>query len=85
MVNAQGHILPCDASEDTNESLNGKNFMDVWNGAYYQNLRKSLIEGSCPCFKHCFRANPASVNDFRSHVIHRGKRTDIDILWGDNF
>ncbi|NQT75669.1 MAG: class I SAM-dependent methyltransferase [Candidatus Omnitrophica bacterium] len=86
MLNAQGHILPCDASEDTNESLEGKDFMDVWNGFYYQNLRKGLIKGSCSCFKHCFRANPASVNDFRSHVIHRGKGgADIDISWGDNF
>jgi MoaA/NifB/PqqE/SkfB family radical SAM enzyme len=86
MLNAQGHILPCDASEDTNESLEGKDFWKVWNSPYYQNLRKSLIEGNCSCFKHCFRANPASVNDFRSHVIHRGRRdSEITILWGDNF
>jgi len=86
MLDAQGHILPCDVSEDCNESLDGKDFMDVWNGPYYQNLRRGLIEGNCPCFRHCFRANPASVNDFRSHVIHRGrKESEIDILWGDNF
>lgn len=86
MLNAKGHILPCDASEDANENLDGKDFMDVWNGPYYQNLRKSLIEGNCSCFKHCFRANPASVNDFCSHVIHRGRKgAEINILWGDNF
>ena len=86
MLNAQGHIIPCDASEDANESLENKDFWDVWNGSYYQNLRKNLIEGNCSCFKHCFRANPAAVNDFRSHVIHRGrKESEINIFWGDNF
>ena len=86
MLNAQGHILPCDASEDTDESLEGNGFWEVWNGPYYKNLRRSLIEGSSSCFKHCFRANPASVNDFRSHVIYRGrKESELNILWGDNF
>jgi len=85
MFTTQGHVLPCDASEDCHESLENKHFMDVWNGEYYQNLRRSLIEGKASCFKHCFRANPSSVNDFSSHVIHRGGRKDIDILWGDNF
>jgi len=85
MFTTQGHVLPCDASEDCHENLENKEFMDVWDGEYYQNLRKALIDGRASCFKHCFRANPLSVNDFRSHVIHRGERKDIDILWGDNF
>ena len=87
MFDAQGHVLPCDASEDCNEILsNDKNFIDLWNSDYYKNLRKSLIEGTCSCFKHCLRANPASINDFESHVIHRGgnKNEEINILWGDN-
>lgn len=87
MINTQGHILPCDASDDCSESLEHKDFIEVWNGTYYQNLRKSLLEGTCTCFKHCLRANPSSVNDFSSHVIHRNgrKESDINILWGDNF
>lgn len=88
MFNAAGQVLPCDASEDCNEVLSGeKDFMDIWNSAYYQRLRRLLIEGNSPCFKHCLRANPATVNDFGSHVIHRGLKEgqDIDILWGDNF
>ena len=71
MLNAQGHILSCDTCKDTGESLEDKDFWEVWNGPYYQNLRRSLIEGNCSCFSHCLRANPAAVNDFRSHVIHR--------------
>jgi len=88
MFDSQGHVLPCDASEDCGEILgNGKDFMDVWNSPYYQRLRKSLLERNASCFKHCFRANPSCVNDFKSHVIYRGGRRDQDIhiLWGDNF
>jgi len=87
MFNLEGHILPCDASEDCNENLEEvKQFCEVWNSEYYRNLRQSLINGTSTCFKYCFRANPASVNDFRSHVIRRGRReSEINILWGDNF
>ena len=88
MFNVQGHTLPCDASEDCSEILgDGKDFMEIWNGPYYQKLRESLLEGNCSCFKHCLRANPVSVNDFKSHVIYRGGKSDEDIhlLWGDNF
>ncbi len=86
MFDINGHVLPCDASEDCNEILgDGKDFMDIWNSSYYQNLRKSLLDGTSLCFSHCFRANPKSVNDFKSHVIHRGKSEDITEIWGDNF
>jgi len=87
MFNLKGHILPCDASEDCNENLEEvKWFRDAWNGVYYQNLRKSLINGTSSCFKYCFRANPEAANDFRSHVIRRGrKESEIGVLWGDNF
>jgi MoaA/NifB/PqqE/SkfB family radical SAM enzyme len=88
MFNSEGHVLPCDAAEDCQEVLSdGKDFMDVWNSAYYQRLRKSLVEGNCSCFEHCLRANPASVNNFNAHVIHRGRKSgeEINELWGDNF
>ena len=87
MFDLRGHILPCDAAEDCYESLEKVSwFWDIWNGQYYIKLRQSLVDGSSNCFKYCFRANPACVNDFRSHVIRRGRKdSDIDILWGDNF
>jgi len=88
MFNSEGHALPCDASEDCHEVLSdSKDFFEIWNSAYYQKLRKSLIDGSCSCFKHCLRANPACVNSFNAHVIHRGRKSgeEIDELWGDNF
>jgi MoaA/NifB/PqqE/SkfB family radical SAM enzyme len=87
MFTSLGHVLPCDASEDCFERLDEEhNFMDIWNSRYYQKLRKSLAERTASCFKYCLRANPESVNDFRSHVIRRGRKDeDINILWGDNF
>jgi MoaA/NifB/PqqE/SkfB family radical SAM enzyme len=87
MFTSEGHVLPCDASEDCFVRLDGEhNFMEVWNSQYYQNLRRLLTGRIARCFKYCLRANPASVNDFRSHVIRRGRKDeDINILWGDNF
>ena len=87
MLDLNGHILPCDAAEDCCESLeNAQGFKEIWNGQYYRKLRQSLVDGSSTCFKYCFRANPACVNDFRSHVIRRGRKDlEIDIHWADNF
>lgn len=86
MLNLRGNVLPCDASEDCNENLEKAEFENVWNSSYYQELRRSLIDRSNSCFKYCLRANPQAVNDFRSHVIRRGrKESEISILWGDNF
>jgi MoaA/NifB/PqqE/SkfB family radical SAM enzyme len=85
MFDFNGHILPCDASEDCDEKLAGPSqFYDIWNSGYYRNLRQTLLDGTNTCFKYCLRANPAAVNDFRSHVIRRGRKdSDINILWGD--
>jgi MoaA/NifB/PqqE/SkfB family radical SAM enzyme len=88
MFDSEGRVLPCDASQDCPEILSGsRTFMEVWNGEYYQKLRKSMLEGRYSCFRHCLRANPASVNDFKSHLIRRGigNEADLDVFWGDNF
>ncbi|MFC2061734.1 radical SAM/SPASM domain-containing protein [Elusimicrobiota bacterium] len=74
MINSEGAIIPCDASGDSHENVIGSaDFMDVWNGKYYTNLRKQLAEKKNDCARYCFRANPAAVNDFRSHFITRGR------------
>ncbi len=73
MINSNGDVIPCDVSGDSHENINGKSFMDVWNGKYYTNLRKNLINGKNACSKYCIRTNPLSVNDFRSRIIARGK------------
>jgi radical SAM superfamily enzyme YgiQ (UPF0313 family)/wyosine [tRNA(Phe)-imidazoG37] synthetase (radical SAM superfamily) len=86
MLNSKGDIIPCDASEDTYETIEGKNFIDVWNGKYYIMLRDNLINRKAPCFFHCLRANPSLVNNFSSHVIHRGRKDSlINEFWEDNF
>lgn len=84
-LNACGDILTCDSGVSCYENLQEKSFMGGWNGPYYQGLRRDLTAGN-GCFKHCFIANPACVNDFRSHVLYgESKNPDIDILWADNF
>jgi MoaA/NifB/PqqE/SkfB family radical SAM enzyme len=77
MLDSKGDILPCDASMLCSENLLKNDLMEIWNGQYYQNLRKALIERKNGCFKHCLRANPSSVNDLRSHVIARGRENEI--------
>lgn len=82
MLNHEGYIPPCEELESCYETFRNSNkwFFDIWNGRYYQSLRKSFVEGTAPCFKYCFRANAQATNDFHSHVIRRGsEKEDEDI------
>lgn len=85
----KGNVYPCHALKACNKALPQEWLNQIWNSSYYQNLRRSLIDGTAPCLKYCFHANPAAVNDFRSHIFQRGKEEEeiekIDILWRDNF
>lgn len=88
MLDAQGKVLPCDASHDCNLKLDESlSFDAIWSSEYYVRMRKDLVEaGNTDCFEHCHRANPAAVNMFSSHVIHRGRHDQkIDEFWEDNF
>jgi len=88
MFDAQGRVLPCDASGDCNLQLKDNLYFDViWNSEYYVRMRQELVDsGHTACYQHCHRANPATVNLFSSHVIHRGRQDEkIDEFWEDNF
>ena len=90
MLGMEGFSPPCRELEDCNENFSlssiGKWLMDIWNSFYYQKLRRALVEGTAPCFKNCFRANPAAVNDFRSHLFIEGTEKEyVGVLWADNF
>lgn len=39
-------------------------------------IRQMLAEWKQACSRDCFRANPSAVNDFRSHIITRGKSVE---------
>lgn len=78
MINPPGDVISCDIAGDSRETLNGKSFMDAWNGEYFQRLRAALAAGTNACSRYCFRANPGAVNDLRSHLITRGK-TEAEI------
>lgn len=88
MLNDQGFVLPCDASHDCHLKLEDNLYFDgIWNSEYYVKIRQELIESrNAGCYQHCHRANPAAVNSFSSHVIHRGRQEEkIDEFWEDNF
>jgi len=80
MINPSGDIITCDAAGDLRETiLNKKTFMDVWNGGYFVDIRKKLLNGNSACSNFCIRANQASLNRFNSHFITRGKsKEEID-------
>ena len=74
MINSSGDIISCDVAGDSNENVGDKkDFMEIWNGDYYTGLRKDLVEGRFDCASFCFRADPGRVNEFKAHVITRGK------------
>lgn len=88
MLDEQGRVLPCDAHGDCNLQLEDGLYLDaIWNSNYYCQARKELVDfGLTQCYQYCHRANPAAVNLFSSHVIHRGKNDEkIDEFWEDNF
>lgn len=80
MINPSGDVITCDAAGDLRETiLDKKDFMDLWNGKYFVEVRKKLLKGNSACSNFCIRANQASINDFRSHFITRGKnKEEID-------
>lgn len=84
IIGSRGRIKVCDRLGESGEILDTKDFIDVWNGRYYQNLRKQFMEDNCPCIKHCIQMNPSSVNDFSSHIIHPDAE-HLGVTWGDNF
>lgn len=77
MINARGDVISCDVAGDSYENIKEKeSFMDVWNGNYYTGLRERLVNKKFDCASFCWRANPETVNHFKSHLITRGKNED---------
>ncbi len=68
IFNTKGNIISCSNAKEINEGLTDNDFRNIWNGPYYQELRKALINGDS-CFKYCFRANPVVVNELRAHMV----------------
>jgi tetratricopeptide (TPR) repeat protein len=85
MINPSGDVITCDAAGDLRETiLDKKDFMDLWNGKYFVEIRKRLLKGNSACSNFCIRANQASINDFKSHFITRGKsKEEIDKFMED--
>lgn len=73
MINSRGNILPCCLFGDFYENLLEKDFWQIWNGVLYQAIRKSALTKTDSFCSHCLRHKPLTINDFKAHVITRGK------------
>ena len=78
MLGPDGSFLPCDLYGSFSESLAEKSFVEVWNGPAYRAVRRAVRDGR-GCLKDCQRQNPAAVDDWAAHVVHRHKE-DQQIL-----
>ncbi len=68
-VETQGSVLPCCYANKHIGYLNKKDFVEIWNGEAYQELRKSQIQKSIDGIcKNCYKLNEKNVNDILSHI-----------------
>lgn len=72
MINADAGTLPCDVYGKFDESLARKDFMEIWNGRTYREIRRAL-RANTGCIETCPRQNQSTVNNWNAHVIHRHK------------
>jgi radical SAM protein with 4Fe4S-binding SPASM domain len=78
LVNTNGDILPCCYAGSPIGNLKNQDFMSIWNGAAYVELRRSLLEHrpSAGCM-NCLRFASINVNDIRSHITNRDVQREI--------
>lgn len=68
-VENEGSVLPCCFAGEHIGYLNNTDFVDIWNGAYYRNLRNSLSKGEVSDWcRYCYKYCTGNVNDIRSHI-----------------
>lgn len=71
-VDTLGNILTCCYAGEYMGNLNKSDFLSIWNGEEYTDLRSSLIEGKphkrC---RNCFKFSPLNVDDIRAHITFR--------------
>jgi MoaA/NifB/PqqE/SkfB family radical SAM enzyme len=72
-IEPSGSILPCCTFGQPIAFLSARTaFADMWNGAAYQQLRKSIVEGKPGDFcASCPSNDPALHNDILSHITMR--------------
>lgn len=71
-VDALGNILTCCYAGEPIGNLNNKDFVTIWNGDEYIELRGSLIGGmSHKRCSNCFKFRTFNVGDIRSHITSR--------------
>jgi len=67
ILDTLGRVLVCRKSSKHIDSIDAKDFSEIWNSAAYQGVRKSFAEKNCPYFNRCMQVNPSAVNNFDAH------------------
>jgi len=71
-VENEGSILPCCYAGAHIGYLYRDEFQEVWNGEFYKNLRRSLVEGEGFSWcRYCYKNKASNVNDIHSHISFR--------------
>lgn len=67
-----GSVLPCCFWGKVEANLKDTPIDEIWNGPFYQSLRKSMASGDPhPTCKSCVRYQPRNLDDLDSHVTSR--------------
>lgn len=72
-VELQGSVLPCCFwGEHVGNLKKGDELSNIWNGAFYKELRRGMAEGDPhPWCKSCVRYAGFNVDDIRCHLTNR--------------
>ena len=71
-VENEGSVLPCCFAGDHVGYLDNTDFLTLWNGTQYKNLRNAISKGrTAQWCKYCYKYRSGNINDIRSHVNFR--------------
>lgn len=71
-VENEGTVVPCCYAGGYFGYLDRDEFGSIWNGAYYQEYRRSLAQHNPPDWcRYCMRHKADNVNDIRAHISFR--------------
>lgn len=71
-IRVNGRVAPCRICDfDSNcEDVHNKSLREIWNGEYFDNLRKKMIEGNMPNFcSDCAAGNVANTLKMKKDIL----------------
>lgn len=72
VVRMDGQVTPCCMIDDRKENIKNKSLDEVWNGGYYQNLRRKFRQGEIPegC-KECILSKETRNKELQDRLHER--------------